>query len=98
MPRGAGTKKRGRLPPGASVAVGDVPGAPSAVLALVLQLAGVDRFQALGAAVAFPPVAVDVVAVAGVPDLVCFGDGHGRLSVVDLFSIAPLRASGRCQV
>jgi hypothetical protein len=84
MPREAGTKKRGGCP-WVLVSVGDVPGAPSAVLALVLQLAGVDCFQALGAAVAFPPVAVDVVAVAGVPDQVCFVDGHLSVSVVDLF-------------
>lgn len=79
----------GQFPKWHSMAVGDVPGAPASSLALVLQLAGVDCLQALGAGVTLPPVAVGVVAVAGVPDLVCLVDGHGRLSVVDLFSIEP---------
>jgi len=81
-----------------SVAVGDAPDAPASMLALVLQLAGVDCLHTLGAGVAGPAIAVEVVAVAGVPDLVCFGEGHRSVSVVDLFSIVPLRASGRCQV
>ena len=71
------------------------------MLALVLQLAGVDRFEALGAAVlcpAFGGLASEAAAVASFPDLVRFGDGHLSVSVVDLFSIAPLRASGSCQV
>ena len=65
------------MPPCGSVAVGDVPGAPASRLALVLQLASVDRFHTLGAAVAAPAVAVEVGAVASFPDQVRFFDGHG---------------------
>ena len=69
------------------MAVAHAPDAPASMLALVLQLAGVDCLHTLGAGVAGPAIAVEVVAVAGVPDLVCFGEGHRSVSVVDLISI-----------
>lgn len=74
-PRDAGTKKRGRLPPCASVAVGDVPAAPGAALAVVVLLAGVDGCPALLVGVEGPTLGA-VAGVAGGPDQVGFVDGH----------------------
>jgi len=75
--RGWLSRVGGQFPKWHSVAVGDVPGAPASREALVLQLAGVDRFHTLGAGVTAPAIAVEVVAVASFPDHVCFFEGHG---------------------
>ena len=58
------------------MAVGDVPDTPAASLVVVILLADLDGEQALLAGVAFPSVAVDVVAVAGIPDQVCWFDAQ----------------------
>ena len=65
------------------MAVVDAPDAPAAMLAGVVLLANVNRLHTLGAAVAAPTVAVEVVAVASFPDGVRFSDGHDRLPLVD---------------
>ncbi len=65
-----------------SVAVGDEPLAPASRDPLVLQLANVDRFQALAVGVQIPQAEVAAGVAVG-PDLVSLVDGHGRVSVVD---------------
>jgi hypothetical protein len=87
--RGWLSRVGGQFPNWHSVAVGDVPDAPAATLAVVLLLADLDGEQALGAGVgcpAFGGLAGEGAAVAGVPDGVRFGDGHG-VSVADLISL-----------
>ena len=82
----------GRCP---SVAVADVPDAPAATVGV--SVAGLDCLQTLGAGVPLPTVAVQVVAVAGVPDFVRLVDGHGsfRFDGISLQGQGIWQAPGR---
>ena len=84
--RGVLSRVSGQFPKWHSVAVGDVPGAPASVLAVVLLLTNLDGEQALLAGVECPSVAIGVT-VARLPDLLCLGWGHRSVSLVDLLSL-----------
>ena len=61
---------------GGSVPIADVPDAPLSTVGV--GIAGLDRLLTLGAGVTLPTVAVQVVAVAGIPDQVGGFEGHGH--------------------
>jgi len=75
---------------GGSVPVADVPDAPLSTVGM--GVAGLDCLHPRGAAIAGPTVAVEVVAVAGVPDEVGGFEGHGR------FVFHAVSLQGRCRL